>query len=88
MILTTPSGADVVNADACEGNGLGVERYMHDVDENPEIRQGTISASCPAGSYTVRASIRSYDNTQTAEATADFTINAPPSADATLSGLA
>ena len=50
--------ADVVdandaNADACEGDGLGVDRYMYQVDEDPEVRTGRISARCPAGDYTV-----------------------------------
>ena len=55
--------ADVVDADECEnqagGYGLGVERYMYQVDEDPEVRAGTVSAACPAGDYTVRASIAS-----------------------------
>ena len=46
--------ADVVDAndadaDACEGDGLGVDRYMYQVDEDPEVRTGRISARCPAG---------------------------------------
>ena len=51
--------ADVVdandaNADACEGDGLGVDRYMYQVDEDPEVRTGRISARCPAGDYTIK----------------------------------
>ena len=53
--------ADVAGADACEeqagGYGLGVDRKINLVDEDPEVRRGTISADCPAGDYSVRASI-------------------------------
>ena len=88
------------NADGCEdqkgGYGLGVERYMKQVDENPEVRTGTISADCPAGEYTLEVSISSAKNTELASASAEFTVNAPgqeqqpepPSTDATLRGLA
>ena len=90
--------ADVVNADGCEGGGMGGDRYMYKVDEDPEVRAGTISASCAPGNYTVEVSISSPGNVELASATADFTVNAPaeqeqaqeppPSTDATLSGLA
>ena len=88
------------NADSCEdqkgGYGLGVERYMKQVDENPEVRTGTVSASCAPGDYTVEVSISSPGNVELASAHADFTVNAPgqeqqpepPSTDATLRGLA
>ena len=87
--------ADMVNADACEGGGMGIDRYMYKVDEDPEVRTGTISAACPPGDYTVEVSISSSGNVKLASATADFTVNAPgqqqqpepPSTDATLSGL-
>ena len=88
--------ADVVNADACEGGGMGKDRYMYKVDEDPEARTGTISASCASGNYTVEVSISSPDDVELASATTDFTVNAagqqqqpepPASADATLSGL-
>ena len=73
--------ADVVDADGCEdragGYGLGVDRYMHKVDQAPEVRTERISARCPAGDYTVRASILSTDNVELASATASFTITAP-----------
>ena len=53
--------ADVVGADACEdragGYGLGVDRYMWKVDEDPEVRAGSTASGCPEGSYTVRASV-------------------------------
>ena len=92
--------ADVVDAengeaDACEdranGYGLGVDRYMWQVDEDPETRTGTISAGCPAGDYTLRASVSSADNVELASASASFTVREPEtplSSDAALSGLA
>ena len=87
--------ADVRGADACEGGGMGKDRYMYKVDEDPEVRTGTISAACPPGDYTVEVSISSPGNIELASATANFTVNAPgrqqplepPSTDATLSGL-
>ena len=69
--------ADVVDADACEGDGLGVDRHIHQVDEDPETHTGTISAECPAGDYTLEASISSPDGVELASASASFTI-APP----------
>ena len=88
--------ADVVNADACEGGGMGLDRYMYKVDEDPEVRAGTVSASCAPGDYTVEVSISSLGSVELASATADFTVAAPGrqqqpeplSTDATLSGLA
>ena len=86
--------ADVVNADGCEGGGMGIDRYMYKVDEDPETRTGTISAACPSGDYTVEVSISSPGNVELASATADFTVAAPAeqqqphSTDATLSSLA
>ena len=87
--------ADVLNADGCEdragGYGLGVDRKINLVDEDPETRAGTISAGCPAGDYTVRASISDANGGELASATADFSVAAPEppaSTDAALSGLA
>ncbi len=86
--------ADVRNADACEGGSMGNDRYMYQVDDNPEIRGGSISTSCAPGNYTVEVSISSPFNVELASATADFMVNAPGqqqpeplSTDATLSGL-
>ena len=45
--------ADVVDADACQGGGMGLDRYIYKVDEDPEVRDGAISASCAPGDYTV-----------------------------------
>ena len=73
--------ADVVDgengeADACEdranGYGLGVERYMYQVDEDPEVRTGTIPGGCPAGDYTLRASVSSPGNVELASASTSF----------------
>ena len=73
--------ADVVGADECEdragGYGLGADRYMHTVDEDPEVRTGSVSADCPAGDYTVQASISSPDSVELASARASFTVTAP-----------
>ena len=87
--------ADVLDADGCEdqagGYGLGVDRKINLVDEDPEVRRGTISADCPAGDYTVRASISDAGGGELASATAIFSVAAPeppPSSDAALSGLA
>ena len=70
--------ADVVDADDCEGGGIGFDRYMYRVDQDPETRTGTVSADCPAGAYTLRVSISSSDNTELAEATAGFFILGAP----------
>ena len=56
--------SDDENADGCEGGGLGKDRYFYLVDEDPEVREGTISASCPAGEYTLRVGLSSADNTE------------------------
>ena len=84
--------ADVRNADCCEGGGMGNDRYMYQVDEDPEVRTGSISVSCAPGGYTVEVSISSPGNVKPASA-ADFTVNAPEQqqpeptfTDATLSG--
>ena len=89
--------ADVVNADACEGGGMGKDRYMYKVDEDPEVRTGSVSASCAPGDYTVEVSVSSPGNAELASAAADFTVAAPaeqqqaqeppPSTDATLGTL-
>ena len=45
--------ADVTGADSCEDGGMGKDRYMYRVDEGPEVRTGTVSASCPPGEFFV-----------------------------------
>ena len=69
--------ADVVDADACEGDGLGVNRYIHQVDEDPETHTGTISADCPAGDYTLEARISSPGGVELASARASFSVAEP-----------
>ena len=69
--------ADVVNADACEGGGMGKDRYFYQVDEDPETRAGEISTDCPVGDYTVRVTLSAADNTELDSATAGFTIAEP-----------
>ena len=69
--------ADVVDADPCEGGGMGKDRYFYQVDQDPEVRTGTISASCPAGDYTIRATISTPQGVELASATASFTVAAP-----------
>ena len=77
---------------------MGNDRYMYKVDEDPEVRTGSISTSCAPGDYTVEVSISSPGNAELASATADFTVatpaqqqpppEPPASTDATLSNLA
>ena len=62
------------DADDCEGSGLGSGQDMAVVDEDPEVRTGTISADCSAGEYTVQVSISSSDSTVLASIVAVFTI--------------
>ncbi len=73
--------ADVVDADGCEdragGYGLGVDRYMHEVDQDTEVRTGSVSADCPAGDYTVEVSVSSPDGAELASVRASFAVRAP-----------
>ena len=69
--------ADVVGADACEGSGMGVVRYMHKVDEDPEVRNATVSGACPSGDYTLEVSITSAANVRLASVSANFTVVEP-----------
>ena len=62
------------DADDCEGSGLGSSQDIAVVDEDPEVRTGTISADCSEGEYTVRVSISSSDSTELASTVAAFTI--------------
>ena len=68
--------ADVVGADGCEGQGIGVARNISKVDEDPEIRTGTISGDCTAGDYTLEASLTD-DDVELASAKADFAVVQP-----------
>ena len=62
------------DADDCEGSGLGSDQDMAVVDEDPEVRTGTISADCSGGEYTVWVRISSSDSTVLASIVAVFTI--------------
>ena len=70
------------DADECEnqagGYGLGVDRNINLVDEDPEVRRGSISADCPAGAYTLRARISNADNEELTSVTAAFYVLPPP----------
>ena len=70
--------SDDQDADGCEGGGMGKDRYMHRVDEDPEVRTATVSAGCPAGAYTLRVSLSSAGNTELASASAGFFILGAP----------
>ena len=72
--------ADVVDADACEGEGIGVDRNMSKVDEDSETRTGTISTACPAGDYTLTVSLTD-DGMELASASASFSVVEPEPAD-------
>ena len=71
---------DAGDGDACEGDGLGVDRNINRVDQDPETRAGTVSGPCPAGDYAVVVTISSPDNTEPASARAPFTVAEPPPA--------
>ena len=90
--------ADVKNsenedADACEGKGMGRDRPIWMVDQDPESRAVVVSDGCPAGDYTLRVSIRRPNYVRVASDRVGFTIEAPAetsrqaSTDATLSAL-
>ena len=56
----------------------------------PEVRTGTVSGGCPAGAYTLRASVSSPGNVELASASASFSVGEPEtplSKDAALGGL-
>ena len=70
--------ADVVGADACEGQGIGADRSINRVDEDPEVRTGTISADCKAGDSTLEVSLTG-DGVELASASAGFMVSEPES---------
>ncbi len=51
------------------------------MEENPELRTGTISANCPTSHYTIEASISSPANVELASVIAGFFIVEQPSED-------
>ena len=74
--------ADVKNsenedASVCEGKGMGRDRPIWMVDQDPESRAVVISADCPAGDYTLRVSIRRPNYVRVASDRVGFTIEAP-----------
>ena len=76
--------ADVVDADQCEGKGIGVDRYIYQVDEDPEVLTGAIAAACTPGEYTLEISVSSPDNVALADASATFLVE--PASSMVLSG--
>ena len=66
------------DADGCEGAGMGVDRSFNKVDEDPEVRTASTDADCPAGAYTLRASVSSPDNTELASASVGFGVLEEP----------
>ena len=74
-------------ADACEGGGMGKDRYFYQVDDDPETREATVSADCPAGDYTVQASLSSAANEELASASAAFSVATPPDPSVTVEPL-
>ena len=66
------------DADGCEGGGMGVDRNFNKVDEDPETRTATTAAGCPAGAYTLRASVSSADNIELASASVGFGVLEEP----------
>ena len=47
---------------------MGVDRNINQVDEDPETHEATVSVGCPAGEYTVRASLSSAEGAELAVA--------------------
>ena len=70
--------ADILGADECEdqanGYGLGVDRYIRLVDEDPEVRTGRISANCPEGDYVLEAVIANADGVTLNSASVQFQV--------------
>ena len=69
--------ADVVADDSCEGGfkyPLGMEHSISLVDEEPEVRWGTVSPLCPGGHYTVTAVLYDAHGNELATADATFVI--------------
>ena len=75
------------DADACEDNaggyGMGVDRYINKVDEDPEVRSARTTGDCLPGDYTIKARLKNASgDTVMATATVQLTILAPPLATA------
>ena len=74
--------ADVMNsdgedADSCEGGGMGRDRNINKVDEEPETRSAAISSACPSGDYTAQVSLSSAAGVELASASAELSIVLP-----------
>lgn len=78
--------ADITNlstngdADNCEGDNIGSDETIADVDSSTEIEVGTITASCPVGSYRLNLSLKDSANVELDTASIDFAIVPPPTA--------
>ena len=68
------------DADNCEGDNIGSDETIADVDSNPAYEVGQILATCPIGSY--RINLRLWDSASVEQdtASADFSIVPPPTA--------
>ena len=69
--------SDGEDADGCEGGGMGRDRNINKVDEEPETRGATVLSSCPSGDYTAQASLSSAAGVELASASAEFSIVEP-----------
>ena len=69
-------------AENCEGAGLGKnEKFsLSSVDENPEVRAGTVASTCPTENYALRVRLYNSDNREKASKTAEFVIVTNPDA--------
>ena len=69
--------SDGEDADGCEGGGMGRDRNINQVDEEPETRSATISSACPSGDYSAQVSLSSAAGVELASASAEFSIVEP-----------
>ena len=69
-------------ADNCEGTGLGRNEIssLGSVDENPEVRTGTITSSCPKENYDLTVKLFNAENQLKATKSVVFTITTNPAA--------
>ena len=77
---------DVVDHDSCEGTSthgysMGTTHGIYLVDEYPEQRWVTVSPSCPAGNYTLRATLYDSLDSELDTVTATFSVVEPPLAE-------
>ena len=69
--------AQVPGAEDCQGQGLDRRRFLDLVDQNPEVRTGTIADTCPVGRHDLEVTLYSGDGEALASATAGFSITTP-----------